>query len=92
MGHAPERDARRLATRPLALEGAPAPALDGTERRRPRPIDARWPQEHESGKKKPHSDKNLLLVNETTRKVVYLGPTIAGRTHDKQAANEAPIA
>lgn len=92
LGHAPERDARRLATNPLALEGAPATALDGTERRRQRPTDARLQQEHYSGKKKTHTDKNLLLVNETTRKVVYLGPTIAGRTHDKKAADEAKFA
>ena len=44
-----------------------------------------------SGKKKAHTDKNLLLVNETTRKVVYLGPTIAGKTHDKKAADEAAL-
>src|SRR5712691_5274762 len=37
---APERDASRVATSPLALEGAPAGALDGTERRRQRPTDA----------------------------------------------------
>jgi hypothetical protein len=49
-------------------------------------------QEHYSGKKKTHTDKNLLLVNEMTSKVVYLGPTIAGRTHDKKAADEAKIA
>ncbi|HZM23519.1 MAG TPA: hypothetical protein VFC02_17335, partial [Anaerolineales bacterium] len=75
LGHAPERDASRLATSPLALEGAPVTALDGTERRRQRPIDARLQQAHYSGKKKTHTDKNLLLVNETTSKVVYLGPT-----------------
>jgi hypothetical protein len=91
LGHAPERDASRLATRPLALEGAPATAIDGTARRRQRPTDARLQQEHDSGKKKTHTDKNLLLVNETTSKVVYLGPTIAGRTHDKKAADEAKI-
>jgi hypothetical protein len=91
LGHAPERDASRLATSLLALEGAPATALDGTERRRQRPIDARLQQEHYSGKKKTHTDKNLLLVNETTSKVVYLGPTIAGRMHDKKAADEAKI-
>src|SRR5919198_5128598 len=34
LGHAPERDASCLATSPLALEGAPATAIDGTERRR----------------------------------------------------------
>jgi hypothetical protein len=91
LGHAPERDASRLATSLLALEGAPATALDGTERRRQRPTDARLQQAHYSGKKKTHTDKNLLLVNEMTSKVVYLGPTIAGRTHDKKAADEAKI-
>jgi hypothetical protein len=50
------------------------------------------PQEHSSGKKKTHTDKNLLLVHEMTSKVVDLGPTLAGRTHGKQAADEAQIA
>ena len=91
LGFAPERDASRLATSPLALEGAPATALDGTERRRQRPTDVQRQQEHYSGKKKAHSDKNLLLINETTGKVVYLSPTVAGSTHDKKAADEAHI-
>lgn len=89
---APERDASRVATSPLALEGAPAVALDGTERRRQRPGDPTKQQEHYSGKKKTHTDKNLLLVNEHTRKVIYLGPTIAGKRHDKKAADEDQIA
>jgi hypothetical protein len=92
LGFAPERDASRLATHPLLLEGAPAGALDGTERRRQRPTDARLPKEHYSGKKKTHTDKNILLINETTRKVVYLSPTVAGKTHDKKAADAAEIA
>src|SRR5712691_10432531 len=49
---APERDATRLATSPLILEGAPAGAIDGTERRRQRPKDAQLQKEHYSGKKK----------------------------------------
>jgi hypothetical protein len=49
-------------------------------------------QAHYSGKKKTHTAKNLLLVNEMTSKVVYLGPTVAGRTHAKKAADEAQIA
>lgn len=92
LGVAPERDASRVATSPLALEGAPAVALDGTERRRQRPVDPTQQQEHYSGKKKTHTDKNLLLVNEHTSKVVYLGPTIAGKRHDKKAADEDQIA
>lgn len=46
LGVAPERDASRVATSPLALEGAPAGALDGTERRRQRPTDAYQQTEH----------------------------------------------
>jgi Helix-turn-helix of DDE superfamily endonuclease/DDE superfamily endonuclease len=88
---APERDASRVATSPLALEGAPNLALDGTERRRQRPQDAITQMEHYSGKKKAHTDKNLLLVNENTGKVSYLGATIAGKTHDKKAADAASI-
>lgn len=89
---APERDASRVATSDLTLEGAPHLAIDGTERRRQRPQDAIAQKEHYSGKKKAHTDKNLLLVNENTRKVAYLGPTIAGKTHDKKAADAAQIA
>ena len=40
LGGAPERDASRVATSPLAREGAPDLAVDGTERRRQRPTDA----------------------------------------------------
>jgi hypothetical protein len=92
LGLAPERDASQVALSPLALEGAPAFALDGTERRRQRPGDAAAPREYYSGKKKAHTDKNLLLVNEMTGKVVYLGPTEPGKKHDKKAADEAEMA
>lgn len=88
---APERDASRVATSPLMLEGAPAGALDGTERRRQRPTDAVQQTAHYSGKKKAHTDKNVLLINEYTSKVVYLSPTVAGKTHDKKAADEAHL-
>jgi len=91
LGVAPERDASRVATSPLGLEGAPDVVMDGTERRRQRPTDAAQQKEQYSGKKKTHTDKNLVLVNEHTTKVVYLGPTVAGKTHDKKAADEAPI-
>jgi hypothetical protein len=89
---APERDASRVATSPLALEGAPNLALDGTERRRQRPQEALAHMEHDSGKKKAHTDKNRLLVHENTGNVSYRGPTIAGKTHDKKAADAASIA
>jgi hypothetical protein len=91
LGFAPERDASRLATSPLLCAGAPAGAIDGTERRRQRPTNAERQKEHYSGKKKTHTDKNILLVNEITRKVAYLGPTVVGKTPDKKAADEAEM-
>ena len=87
LGMAPERDASRVATSPLALAGAPARVIDGTERRRQRPTNAAPQQEQSSGKKKTPTDKTLLLVNEHTDKVISLGPTGAGKKHDKKAAD-----
>src|SRR5438093_2127551 len=92
VGHAPERDAHRVAASPLVLERAPALAIDGTERRRQRPQDAARQQEHYSGQKKTHTDKHILLVNAHTRTVVSLGPTVVGKTQDKTAADDAPMA
>jgi DDE superfamily endonuclease len=91
LGVAPERDASQVAPSPLALEGAPDGVLDGTERRRQRPTDAAQQKEHYSGKKKTPTDTNLLLVNEHTTKVIYLGPTVAGKTHDKKVADAAQM-
>jgi len=72
---APERDANQVVTSPLVLEGAQLElAIDGTERRRQRPQAATQQREHYSGKKKTHTDKNILLVNEITDKVVISVP------------------
>jgi DDE superfamily endonuclease/Helix-turn-helix of DDE superfamily endonuclease len=92
MGQAPERDAQRVETSALAFAGAPNLAVDGTERRRQRPRDAATQKAHYSGKKKTHTDKNILLINEHTGQVVYLGPTLPGKTHDKKAVDETPVA
>jgi len=66
--------------------------LDGTERRRQRPKDVQKQALHYSGKKKAHSDKNLVIVNRRSKRVAYLGPTRAGKTHDKKMADEEQIA
>jgi hypothetical protein len=60
---APERDASRVASSALALEGPPAMAIDGTERRRQRPPNAAQQQEQYRGTKQTHPDKPILLVN-----------------------------
>lgn len=91
LGYAPERDGAAVAVSPLLADSAPELAIDGTERRRQRPADATAQTEHYSGKKKAHTDKNILLVNEQTGQVLYLSPTVAGKTHDKKVADEAEI-
>src|SRR4051794_1195300 len=63
-GHAPERDAGRVPLSPLLEDSEPALAIDGTERRRQRPQDPDAQRAHYSGKKKTHTDKNILLVHE----------------------------
>lgn len=41
--------------------------------------------------KKAHTDKNLLIVNTQTGRVLYLSPTVPGKTHDKKMADQQPI-
>jgi hypothetical protein len=91
LGEAPERNARRVATSDLAWAGGPDLTIDGSERRRQRPQDHAKQKEHYSGKQKAHTDKNILLVNANTKKVAYLSPTVAGKTHDKKATDDAQI-
>jgi hypothetical protein len=59
----PEREARGVATSPLAWEDTPDLAIDGTERRRQRPMDPILQQEHYSGKKKTHTAPRQLWRN-----------------------------
>jgi hypothetical protein len=91
MGLAPERKAEKVAENSLATETAPDFVVDGTERRRQRPKDKAKQSEHYSGKKKTHTDKNVLLANQHTRKVVYLSPTVMGKKHDKKVMDENAV-
>jgi hypothetical protein len=87
LGLVPARDPKTWASRPIAAETALDVILDGTERRRQRPRDADQQQEHYSGKKKAHTDKNLVLVSADTGVIRYLGQTHGGRHHDKSIAD-----
>lgn len=91
MGMTPERDPQAVGESVLANESASDLLIDGTERRRQRPKDAKKQAEHYSGKKKAHTDKNILLANAHTKKVVYLSPTECGKKHDKKMADENSI-
>lgn len=88
LGYTPERDPAAF---PKNYTDVPLPArafqLDGTERRRQRPKNAEKQGEHYSGKKKAHTDKNLLLIAEALHQVAYLSRTYPGATSDKKAAD-----
>jgi len=91
MGMKPERDPAQVAKSPLMAEAAADLLIDGTERRRQRPQETKKQEQHYSGKKKTHTDKNLVLVNNQSKKVLYLSPTVGGQTHDKKMADDDPI-
>jgi hypothetical protein len=74
-----------------ALEGAPNGVIDGTERRRQHPTNAAQHKAPYSGKQKTPMDRHLVLINAPTTHVVSVGPTVAGKTHDKQVADAAHI-
>lgn len=91
MGMKPERDGKKVAESSLANEGGANLSLDASERELQRPVNREKQKAKYSGKKKTHTDKNLLLVNENTKKVVYLSPTVKGKKHDKKLADESHI-
>lgn len=92
LGMTPVRDPQAVSTDPLVNEAGADLVIDGTERRRQRPKDAHQQRQSYSGKKKSHTDKNILLANAHTTKVVYLSQTEVGKTHDKKMVDQQPIA
>lgn len=65
--------------------------IDGTERRRQRPKTQAKQALHYSGKRKMHSDKNVVIVTAKTKRVGYLSQTYAGKMHDKKIVDNESI-
>jgi hypothetical protein len=91
LGMKPERNGEKVADLIEASEGGANLSLDATERLLQRPVNDEKQREKYSGKRKTHTDKNLLLVNENTKKVVYLSETAEGKMHDKKLADKSKI-
>jgi hypothetical protein len=85
--HLPERSPASLEQ---VLRRCPALefVLDGTERRRTRPLDKEAQKANYSGKKKTHTKKNLLIVDKHSKLVMYLSRTSEGKKHDKAICDE----
>lgn len=86
-GYAPERDPAAVAQLVGPPNGPLALMLDGTERRQQRSQTPAKQRENYSGKKKAHTEKNLVLAQPRTRQVVYLSQTYAGSMNDKKMAD-----
>jgi hypothetical protein len=87
----PERD-------PHAFAGTQTPPLertrriiDGTERRRQRPKSPEKQRAHYSGRKKTHSDKNVVVADADSKRIDFLSGTYEGRLPDKSIADREAI-
>jgi hypothetical protein len=92
IGVMPERDGHQFAQAERRKDEPKDYIIDGTERRRQRPKNPEKQALYYSGKKKAHSDKNVVIVNTRSKRVGYLSPTYAGKTHDKKVADCEQIA
>jgi hypothetical protein len=92
LGVRPERNPRHFA-RHERKQGEPLDLIiDGTDRRRQRPKNKAKQDEHYSGHKKTHTDKNLVITNRKTKRIGFLSQTYAGRVQDKKMADTERIA
>lgn len=91
LGMKPLRKGAEVAASMEASEGGANLSLDAAERLLQRPVNTEKQKKKYSGKRKTHTDKNLLLVNENTKKVVYLSETVEGKMHDKKLADKSKI-
>lgn len=91
LGVLPERNPKKFKAKEENRKDAADSIIDGTERRRQRPKQAEKQALHYSGKKKIHSDKNVIIVTAKRKRVSYLSQTYPGKTHDKKVADTEKI-
>lgn len=91
LGYSPMRDPQAVRKYHPVEQLVPSLLIDGTERRRQRPKQAEKQRDLYSGKKKAHTEKNLMLGDEQTHQVAYLSTTYGGRLHDKSIADQESI-
>jgi len=91
LGVLPERDPKKFKAKEQHQTDASDSIIDGTERSRQRPKKAEKQALHYSGKKKLHSDKNVVIATAKRKRVSYLSQTYPGKTHDKKVADTEKI-
>ena len=90
LGVLPERKPARFAQ---SQPSHPHLIIDGTERRRQRPKNPEKQALHYSGKKKTHSDKNIVIVNEPSNRIGFLSQTYPDQCTTRRwlTVKESPI-
>ncbi len=91
LGVLPERDPKKFKAKEKGRQDATDSIIDGTERRRQRPKKTEKQALHYSGKKKIHSDKNVIIATAKRKRVSFLSKTYPGKTHDKKIADTEEI-
>ena len=91
LGYMPERNGHKVASAERKHDTAQDYIIDGTERQRHRPKNAEKQALHYSGKKKVHTDKNIVVTHTKTKRVVFLSATRPGTVHDKKLAEHEQI-
>lgn len=92
LGVRPERNPSHFAQSQPSSGPQPRLIIDGTERRRQRPKNPEKQAAHYSGKKKTHSDKNIVIADVQSKRLGFLSETYVGKTHDKKIADRENIA
>jgi DDE superfamily endonuclease len=91
LGVRPERAGQHVAAHERRRTDRRELIIDGTDRRRQRPKNAEKQALHYTGKRKTHTDKNVLVVTRATKRIAFLSATVAGSTSDKKVAEQAQI-
>jgi hypothetical protein len=91
MGATPERDPKKFKVKEQNQPDAVDSIIDGTERRRQRPKKAEKQALYYSGKRKIHTDKNVIIATAKRKRVSFLSQTYPGKTHDKKVADTEKI-
>lgn len=91
LGVTPERDPQKFKSKEKHRPDAVHSIIDGTERRRQRPKNPEKQALFYSGKKKIHSDKNVVIATVKRKRISYLSQTYPGKTHDKKVADTENI-
>lgn len=91
LGYVPERNPQQFKNKEQDRKDATDSIIDGTERRRQRPKKAEKQALHYSGKKKIHSDKNVVIATVKKKRISFLSQTYPGKTHDQKLADTENI-